>query len=125
MSVLPIFQYVLLALAAVAAAQYQPGSDRDAQTIKNLYEAAIDDSFVTDVETSNGIIIKSYGESLPGPEPETGTSRQKGSYEYVAPDGRTIRVDWVADEYGYRATSDVIPEGADGQSAPTAFQDPQ
>ena len=114
------FQLVLLALAAVAASQYVPGSDRDAQVVRNLYEAAIDDSFVTDVETSNGIVIKSYGESLPGPEPESGTSRQKGSYEYVDPEGRTVRVEWEADEFGYRARSDVIPEGADGQGAVAA-----
>lgn len=121
--VLPTFQFVLLAMVAVAATQYQPGSDRDAQTSKN--EAAIDDSFVTDVETSNGIVIKSYGESLPGPEPETSTSRQKGSYDYVVPDSRTSGVVWVADENGFRAISVVIWESANGQSAPTAFQDAQ
>ena len=102
---------------AASQDEYQAGSDKDAQIVKNLYEAAIDESYVTDVETSNGILIKSYGESLPGDEPETGTSRQKGSYSYVAPDGRTISVQWEADEFGYRATSDVIPEGADGQAA--------
>ncbi|XP_043204060.1 cuticle protein CP14.6-like [Amphibalanus amphitrite] len=114
--------FVLFALVAVAACQYVPGSDKEAQIVKNLYEAAVDNSFVTDVETSNGILVKAYGESLPGPEPETGTSRQSGSYQYVAPDGQTIRVEWEADERGYRATSDVIPEGADGRAAATGEQ---
>ncbi|KAF0297768.1 hypothetical protein FJT64_004811 [Amphibalanus amphitrite] len=59
--------FVLFALVAVAACQYVPGSDKEAQIVKNLYEAAVDNSFVTDVETSNGILVKAYGESLPGP----------------------------------------------------------
>ena len=106
---------MLFALVAVAACQYVPGSDKQAQIIRNDFEAAVDNSYKSDVETSNGILVQSYGESLPGPEPETGNSRQSGSYQYTAPDGQLIRVDWVADDKGYRATSDVIPEGADGQ----------
>ncbi|XP_037084401.1 pupal cuticle protein-like [Pollicipes pollicipes] len=101
--------FVFAVLVAVAAAQYVPGSDKNAETIKNEFEQAIDNSYRSDVETSNGIIMKSAGESLPGPEPETGTLRVSGSYQYVSPEGKTIQVNWEADENGYRATSDAIP----------------
>ena len=115
---LHVFQLVLFALVAVAACQqYVPGSDKLAKTLENEFEQALDDSFRSRVLTENGIEIESYGESLKGPEPETGTSRQKGSYEYTSPEGKKIRVEWEADERGYRATSDVIPEGADGKAA--------
>ncbi|KAF0297767.1 Pupal cuticle protein [Amphibalanus amphitrite] len=102
--------FVLFALVAVAACQYVPGSDKEAQILKNEFEQAIDNSYRSDVETTNGIVQQAAGESIPGPEPETGTSRQKGSYQYVTPEGQTIRVDWEADEFGYRAVSDAIPK---------------
>ena len=96
-------------MTAAAAPQYVRGSDVDAQVIRNEFEQVIDNSYRCEVETENGIYIQSQGESVPGDHPETGTMRVSGSYEYNAPDGQLIRVDWVADENGYRATSDVIP----------------
>ncbi|KAF0297771.1 Larval cuticle protein LCP-17 [Amphibalanus amphitrite] len=103
---------LLAALVSVAAAtpQYVRGSDVNARTIKNEFEQAIDNSYRSEVETDNGIVIQAQGESLPGPEPETGSMSMSGTYEYTAPNGQRIRVDWVADENGYRATSDVIPQ---------------
>ena len=98
-------------MAVSAAAQlYQQGSDKDAQIVKNEFEQAIDQSYRSEVETSNGIYQSSAGESIPGPLPETGTTRQKGSYSYKTPEGVVIRVDWEAGEEGYRAYSDAIPK---------------
>ena len=104
---------MLLALVSAAVAapqQYISGSDVNAKVIKNDFEQAIDNSYRSLVETENGIIIQAQGESVPGEEPETGSMRVSGSYEYTAPNGQRIRVDWVADENGYRATSDIIPK---------------
>lgn len=33
-----------------------------------------------------------------------------GSYSYIAPDGRTIKVDYVADETGFHPVGDHIPQ---------------
>ena len=33
-----------------------------------------------------------------------------GQYSYVAPDGRTVTVTWTADEGGFSAESDDIPQ---------------
>lgn len=34
---------------------------------------------------------------------------QKGSYQYTSPEGRVIKVEYVADENGFHAISDAIP----------------
>lgn len=53
-------------------------------------------------ETENGIRAAedSHQENKHTPAE---TSRKTGFYEYVGDDGKTYRVDWVADENGYRA----------------------
>lgn len=106
-----------MAAAQEENGQYVSGSEADAEVIKNEFQEAIDQSYSNDVETSNAIRISTVGEPLPGPEPETGTIRVRGSYSYPAPDGTVISVTWVADEFGFRAQSEAIPVNADGVQA--------
>lgn len=46
----------------------------------------------------------------------------RGSYEYVSPEGRNIKVDYFADGTGFHAFSDDIPKSA-GVSSPSQYGD--
>ncbi|KAF0293640.1 Larval cuticle protein LCP-17 [Amphibalanus amphitrite] len=113
---------IVLALVAVAAAQddaqYVAGSDRDAQIVKNDFSMDEAGGFVADMETSNNIQQGATGTSYPGQDPETGSYTMSGQYSYVAPNGQTVTVTWTADENGYSAESDAIPQlSAEHQAA--------
>lgn len=56
-------------------------------------------------ETSGGIKHEEDG-NVPNPEAEEPSISVRGSYSFVADDGQTYTVNYVADENGYR------PEGA-------------
>ena len=76
----PCRQLVVLALVAVAAAQeYVPGSDRDAQIVKNDFTMDEAGGFVADMETSNSIQQAATGTSYPGQDPETGSYSMSGT----------------------------------------------
>ena len=34
----------------------------------------------------------------------------QGSYKYVTPEGQTVEITWVADENGFQAQGDAIPQ---------------
>lgn len=61
-------------------------------------------------ETGNNIIaeetgfLKDFSEEHPN-----GVLVQHGHYEYTAPDGQLVNVQYTADEHGFRATGDHIP----------------
>ena len=76
-------QFVVLALAVVAASQesqYVPGSDRDAEIIRNDFSLDEAGGFVADMETSNSIVQGATGTSIPGAEPETGSYTMSGGW---------------------------------------------
>ena len=49
------------------------------------------------------------GRVQPGPEPETGSLEQQGSYEYEGEDGITYKIEYIANEGGFQATGDHVP----------------
>ena len=49
------------------------------------------------------------GQSLPGPEPETGSIDVQGSYTFVGDDGSTYSVSYQANEAGFQPQADFLP----------------
>ena len=67
-------------------------------------------TFTDSFASEDGIQVEASGsQRRVGPKPEDIGTVSRGSYSYVAPDGVTITVNWVADENGYRATGDHLP----------------
>lgn len=76
----------------------------------SYYSGADDDgSFRYGYETSDDTKVSAEGEQRAvGPERELGTV-MRGSYSYVAPNGLTYTVSWVADEQGFQPRGDHLP----------------
>lgn len=76
--------------------------------------------YITKVLTSTWIVVLSY-ESGDGSKAEQSGELKtidkdqagevvQGSYEYTAPDGQHVQVSYTADENGYQAHGNVLPE---------------
>lgn len=59
------------------------------------------------IDVSEQGFLKDFSDDHPN-----GVLVQHGGYSYTAPDGQIIRVDYTADEHGFRATGDHIPTAA-------------
>merc|ERR1719357_514872 len=94
---------VLLCLAAVAAAAPQ-FDERLAATLIDERQDNGDGNFAYNFETDNGISSQSQGSSG-----SQGQTNMQGSYRFTLPDGSIAEVRWVADEFGFRAESPLIP----------------
>ncbi|XP_034239081.1 cuticle protein CP14.6-like [Thrips palmi] len=65
-------------------------------------------------ETGNGIIVEEQGalkRNLDGEYKGDVVLVKRGSYSYPAPDGRTYRIEYTADENGFRPTGAHLPVG--------------
>jgi hypothetical protein len=59
-------------------------------------------------ETANGITRDEVGE-IKNPGAEDQIQVMRGSYSYTDPEGRLIKVTYIADENGFRAEGDHLP----------------
>ncbi|XP_043203392.1 endocuticle structural glycoprotein SgAbd-3-like isoform X2 [Amphibalanus amphitrite] len=48
-------------------------------------------------------------ETYPGPEPETGSIIQRGSFQFVGDDGNTYQISYVANEGGFQPRGAHLP----------------
>lgn len=110
------FQIVSFALAAVAAAQYTPvfkdssyAGTRQAAILRSTSDNNPDGSYQWSYETENGIAASETGALKPaGPNGEPAIEAQ-GGYQYTAPDGQVIRVEYAAGADGFVAKGDHLP----------------
>nr|P81576.1 RecName: Full=Cuticle protein AM1159; Short=CPAM1159 [Cancer pagurus] len=65
-----------------------------------------DGNFNYNFQTSNGIEDTKTG--TPGSQ---GQSNMQGTFRFLLPDGTTAEVRYVADEFGYRPESPLLPVG--------------
>ncbi|XP_068226163.1 cuticle protein AM1199-like [Palaemon carinicauda] len=78
--------------------------DHLARTVYDFRRNDHNGAFNYEFQTENGIRVAASGR--PGIR---GQSNVVGSYSYPHPEGGVAQVDYVADEFGYRATSPLIP----------------
>ncbi|KAL7305407.1 hypothetical protein TKK_0002151 [Trichogramma kaykai] len=100
------FILAVLALAAVAYAQEQ----RPIAILRQAHpEYTPEGHYSHSFETENGIYVQEQGSaSVPG---ETGNViATQGSYQYTAPDGQVIQVQYTADQNGFQAQGDHLPK---------------
>ncbi|XP_041979088.1 larval cuticle protein 65Ag1-like [Aricia agestis] len=117
------FFVAFLALAAVAAAdvshlvqkEYR-GPEADASVIRNDQDVS-HDGFAYGFETSNGIAAQASGQ-LRGVPAEGEAVVQAGQSHYVAPDGQSIDLTWVADENGFQPQGAHLPTPPAPQAIP-------
>ncbi|XP_030560928.1 larval cuticle protein 65Ag1-like [Drosophila novamexicana] len=103
------FLIVFVALFAVALAA---PADSDAQTLRSEADVG-PESFNYEFETSNGIKENAAGQ-LKNIGSENEAISVQGSYSFVADDGQTYTINYVADENGFQ------PQGAHLPVAPVA-----
>ncbi|XP_034481923.1 larval cuticle protein 65Ag1-like [Drosophila innubila] len=102
------FLIVFVALFAVALA-----APADEQTILRLDSDVGIDNYKYALETSDGTTKEEQGE-LKNPGTEQEAISAKGSFSFVADDGQTYQVNYIADENGFQ------PQGAHLPVAPQA-----
>ncbi|XP_059610098.1 cuticle protein-like [Phlebotomus argentipes] len=93
---------------------YQPtvkyaykSAEAAAPILKQSSQSHLDGSYNYEYETGNG--IRAVESSL-----QNGLEHVvRGSYSYVAPDGKTYTVHYIADRNGYRAYGDHLPQQPD------------
>ncbi|XP_031632822.1 larval cuticle protein 65Ag1-like [Contarinia nasturtii] len=105
-----MFAFIAVGSAALLpsppAAPAAPGADASAETVKNVVNVGTD-SFKYEYETSNGIKAEEQGQlKTIGSEQAIVT---QGSYSWVAPDGQTYTLKFVADENGFHPVADFLP----------------
>lgn len=80
-------------------AHFQPvSSDGQWKILRDVRHQSPSGEYVYEYETENGIIANEQSYEA-GPNQ---AQRKTGFYQYPAPDGRIIRVDYVADENGFQ-----------------------
>ncbi|KAF0286880.1 Pupal cuticle protein [Amphibalanus amphitrite] len=95
-------------LAGAAAFPQQRTSDRDAEILRQSFEMGDGGRFRYDFETSNGIVVEAAGENRQIGDAEGMVMR--GSYSYTSPEGIDVTIEWLADETGFHAVGDQVPE---------------
>ncbi|KAH8380766.1 larval cuticle protein 8-like [Drosophila serrata] len=103
---------VVLAFAALFAVTLAAPADQDVTVLRSDSDVG-PESFKYDWETSDGSSAQAQGQ-LNNAGSENEAISVRGSYRYVAPDGVTYEVTYVADENGFQ------PQGAHLPVAPEA-----
>ncbi|XP_061394862.1 larval cuticle protein 65Ag1-like isoform X2 [Musca vetustissima] len=102
-----------LVAAAIAAPQDADHDEHDAQILRQEVENNGVDKYNFASETSDGSNVQAEGE-LKNVGTEVEALAVRGSYSFVADDGQTYTVTYVADENGFQ------PQGAHLPVAPEA-----
>ncbi|KAF0299490.1 Cuticle protein CP14.6 [Amphibalanus amphitrite] len=96
---------VFAALLAVAVAIPQQG----ARIISQRFDMDQQGNYEYGYQQDDGTAAEQVGRVQRGPEPETGSLTQQGSYTYVGDDGVTYTVAYIADQGGFQPQASHLP----------------
>ncbi|XP_071639390.1 endocuticle structural glycoprotein SgAbd-8-like isoform X2 [Temnothorax longispinosus] len=101
---------VTLALVAVALAQHpQQLQQQPVAILKYAQDSSPEGSYSYAYETENGIAASEQGSPQPvGPKGDPAVVAQ-GQYQYTAPDGTPIALQYTADENGFHPQGSHLP----------------
>ncbi|XP_071639389.1 endocuticle structural glycoprotein SgAbd-8-like isoform X1 [Temnothorax longispinosus] len=104
------FLIVTLALVAVALAQHpQQLQQQPVAILKYAQDSSPEGSYSYAYETENGIAASEQGSPQPvGPKGDPAVVAQ-GQYQYTAPDGTPIALQYTADENGFHPQGSHLP----------------
>lgn len=89
---------MICALIGLAAAA--PDAEDVHAEAKTLLNDVRADGFETKLETSNHIGESRYGDAA---------GNIHGEYSWTSPEGAVVKISYVADEYGFQPSSDLLP----------------
>ncbi|XP_017785752.1 PREDICTED: endocuticle structural glycoprotein SgAbd-2-like [Nicrophorus vespilloides] len=99
----------LLLVSAFIAVAFAAQSEEQVKIVSQHYEINADGSYKYDYETGNGISAQQEGSLKNAGNKETEAEEVKGSYQYTAPDGTPIKIQYVANEFGFQPKGDHLP----------------
>ncbi|XP_037074669.1 cuticle protein CP14.6-like [Pollicipes pollicipes] len=113
-----LFAVALLVASAAAAPQSSDfisqsfiiNGQPKIRTLNQKFDQDLSGNYEYAYELDNGQRVEQVGRVQPGPEPETGSISQQGSYQFVGDDGNTYEVSYVADENGFQPQGAHLPQ---------------
>ncbi|XP_018334190.1 endocuticle structural glycoprotein SgAbd-2-like [Agrilus planipennis] len=100
-------RFVIFVVVLVTASLAQQPSTTPIPIIRQVNEINPDGSFNYILETGNGIYADEQG--YPKQVGDVLTLAAQGQTQYVSPEGQVIRLQYTADENGYRPVGDHLP----------------
>lgn len=85
-------------------------------------EVNFDGSYRSSYETGNGISAQEQGQLKNAGNPETEAEEVQGSFQYTAPDGTPIGIQYVANEFGFQPQGAHLPVAPTPPPVPEAIQ---
>ncbi|XP_017785756.1 PREDICTED: endocuticle structural glycoprotein SgAbd-2-like [Nicrophorus vespilloides] len=112
---------VAIVAFAFLAVAFAAQSDEHVPIVSQESEVNFDGSFHHSYETGNGISAQEQGVLKNAGNKETQAEEVQGSFEYTAPDGTPIKVQYIANEFGFQPQGDHLPVAPTPPPVPLAI----
>ncbi|XP_017785775.1 PREDICTED: endocuticle structural glycoprotein SgAbd-2-like [Nicrophorus vespilloides] len=112
---------VLIVAFAFLAVAFAAQSDEQATILSQNAEINPDGSYKYDYQTSNGIAAQEQGVLKNAGSKDGESEEVQGSYQYTAPDGTPVKIQYVANEFGFQPQGDLLPVGPTPPPVPAAI----
>lgn len=106
-----------MAVASAASLQQEP-----IPIVKQDQEVNFDGNYRLSYETGNGISVQEQGVLKNAGNPEAETADVQGFYQYTAPDGTPVQLQYTANENGFQAQGAHLPVAPTPPPIPEAIQ---
>ncbi|XP_017785754.1 PREDICTED: endocuticle structural glycoprotein SgAbd-2-like [Nicrophorus vespilloides] len=112
---------VAIVAFAFLAVAFAAQSDEQAPIVSQDSEVNFDGSYHHSYETGNGISAQEQGVLKNAGSKDGEAEEVQGSYQYTAPDGTPVKVQYVANEFGFQPQGDHLPVAPTPPPVPAAI----